>query len=1038
MNLSPFLLAALLQAAADELPRPAPGWKVSLVARAPEVRFPSAVCCAPDGRIFVAEDHMDQTGPVDRPVDRVVCIHPDGRVTVFADGLYAAFGLAYLEGRLYVQNAPRLTVFRDGGDQGLDRRELLECTLPRPWEPNAMNEHVPANLRLGMDGRFYSTSGSKGLFGVTGSDGRPFQMRMGGVWTFRPDGSALETFGEGTRNMLDVALNEHDDPFIADNNCHMAVWPSGLYHVRDGAYYGYPYHFKPLRPPAQPPIADLGYGACTGLLACTEGALPADFDNDLILADWGRSELVRLRMVRKGSTWDLAGREAILSRGREFRPIALDAAPDGLGFVVADWNHPGGRSKKEVGRVLKVEWTGASRAQPPPAWYLRAAAGKDPEAPREELLAALGHGDRRIRLAAQRALGRQSEAASALQAVLADARQPSRARRHALWALHESGTVPLAALADADAGLRAQAARSFGLRPSPAALAPLRGLLRDPEGSVRLQAVTALGRAGDPEAVAPLIELLNDPEAFLVSAAVSALRRIGLARPRVWTPLAAALGHPLPAVARQIALVFDDLADPDAVKALADPALPASARAEALRILAGQHRRAPPWDGVWWRRGPHGWTEDDRTHEARIEKTELWEGSPLVVGALRSGLGSADPATRRWAAEGLGRVGETPAIPDLRSLLASDADASVRGAALRALSLLKDVRGIAGILENPARHPELLREAAEAAVRIDAAEFGAPLAALLAGSLPPADLSAVIDALGSLNVTDAVPGIARQLGHAQPGPALAAVRALGRLGAAAELVRALESDRGELRRAAIRALGPLRSRAAVPALVKAWGDPETEEDAQEALTLVPDPRARDVYTAGLQARSTNVRGRCRAALKEIGVTPAAAAARPDREAYVRYATDHRGDAGRGKDLFHGAKGAACVKCHRAGGLPGGDVGPDLSGVGGKYARAVLLESLLYPSRQIADGFRQTLLSTRSGALLAGAVRGEDARELTLVDAEGRRLKLRKADIVERKESELSLMPEGIEAGLSLEELADLVAYLESLKDAGPR
>src|SRR2546429_463473 len=77
-------------------PKGQPDWKVEVVAKFPDIKYPSVLCFAPDGRLFVAEDPMDMEGPVNKPGDRILCFHPDGNVTVFADGLYAVFGLQYL------------------------------------------------------------------------------------------------------------------------------------------------------------------------------------------------------------------------------------------------------------------------------------------------------------------------------------------------------------------------------------------------------------------------------------------------------------------------------------------------------------------------------------------------------------------------------------------------------------------------------------------------------------------------------------------------------------------------------------------------------------------------------------------------------------------------------------------------------------------------------------------------------------------------------------------------------------------------------
>ena len=115
---------------------------------------------------------------------------------------------------------------------------------------------------------------------------------------------------------------------------------------------------------------------------------------------------------------------------------------------------------------------------------------------------------------------------------------------------------------------------------------------------------------------------------------------------------------------------------------------------------------------------------------------------------------------------------------------------------------------------------------------------------------------------------------------------------------------------------------------------------------------------------------------------------------------------------------------------------GGDIGPDLSDVGGKYERALLIESVLDPSRQIVEGYRPTVVATTDGRVLSGIVKGESANELTLVDAEGRRQVVRKSEIEKRMSDHTSLMPDGLAAGLSPRDFADLIAYLEGLRSAG--
>src|SRR5215510_295852 len=115
------------RAAEHPLPRVLPDWRLEVVAQAPAVGHPSVVTCAPDGRVFVAEDPMDISLPkADLAEGRILCIHTNGAITVFADKLYAVFGMQYLEGKLYVMNAPRFTVFTDDNGVGRNRANLIE------------------------------------------------------------------------------------------------------------------------------------------------------------------------------------------------------------------------------------------------------------------------------------------------------------------------------------------------------------------------------------------------------------------------------------------------------------------------------------------------------------------------------------------------------------------------------------------------------------------------------------------------------------------------------------------------------------------------------------------------------------------------------------------------------------------------------------------------------------------------------------------------------------------------------------------------
>jgi mono/diheme cytochrome c family protein len=86
----------------------------------------------------------------------------------------------------------------------------------------------------------------------------------------------------------------------------------------------------------------------------------------------------------------------------------------------------------------------------------------------------------------------------------------------------------------------------------------------------------------------------------------------------------------------------------------------------------------------------------------------------------------------------------------------------------------------------------------------------------------------------------------------------------------------------------------------------------------------------------------------------LGLPSLAHGSEAGRDASARFARAHEGDAARGREVFADAERAACIGCHRVRG-EGGDVGPDLSNIGGKFGREHLVESVLEPSRQIVEG-----------------------------------------------------------------------------------
>ena len=138
-----------------------------------------------------------------------------------------------------------------------------------------------------------------------------------------------------------------------------------------------------------------------------------------------------------------------------------------------------------------------------------------------------------------------------------------------------------------------------------------------------------------------------------------------------------------------------------------------------------------------------------------------------------------------------------------------------------------------------------------------------------------------------------------------------------------------------------------------------------------------------------------------------------------------------GEAAKGLEVFYGKK-VACGACHSVGSR-GGKVGPDLTKIGAIRAGRDLLESILLPSSTFAQGYEPYLVLTKDGSILSGLLAHQSSDAVTLRDAGGAEVQLRRERIQQMKRSEKSIMPEGLERALSPDEFRDLLAYLQSLR-----
>lgn len=157
----------------------------------------------------------------------------------------------------------------------------------------------------------------------------------------------------------------------------------------------------------------------------------------------------------------------------------------------------------------------------------------------------------------------------------------------------------------------------------------------------------------------------------------------------------------------------------------------------------------------------------------------------------------------------------------------------------------------------------------------------------------------------------------------------------------------------------------------------------------------------------------------------------------EHERLTQKSLESSGNIARGRELFMDAEKSQCIKCHRIG-EGGGQVGPDLAGIGSRFSRIHLIESILEPSRTVAPSYETFVVALENGRALTGIRVSETDDVLTLGDSEGKIHEVAKSDIEEMQMQSQSTMPDGLEKRLTERDFVDLIGFLVSQKKAQPQ
>jgi putative heme-binding domain-containing protein len=254
------------------------------------------------------------------------------------------------------------------------------------------------------------------------------------------------------------------------------------------------------------------------------------------------------------------------------------------------------------------------------------------------------------------------------------------------------------------------------------------------------------------------------------------------------------------------------------------------------------------------------------------------------------------------------------------------------------------------------------------------------------------------------------------------------------------LSRLLEEDPvPEVRLAAVRAVAAQPSGDVPRLLMKSWAayTPALRREIIESMLrqsdrariLLDEVEAKRVAPGDLDAASRNrllkhvyddIRQRAEKLLL-------ASVPEERKQVFQRYrqALTRKGDPGRGREVFR----QNCATCHQVAGI-GTTVGSDISDTRTKTPE-MLLQDILNPNAAIDANYVNYIVTTKSGKEITGIIAAETASSITLRRAENQTDTVLRQDIEEIRSTGVSLMPEGLEKTITLEQMADLISFLKN-------
>lgn len=607
---------------------------------------PACLAVAPTGEVYVGVDMIGSLGkePGKGMIMRLVDCNNDGiidRHTVYAM-VNNPRGIISVGDKLYVLHTKfskdsvatgmDLVVFEDKDHDGVadgDPKPLIEHMSNPTYLAERGTDHATNGIRMGIDGWIYIAVGDFGFHDAVGADGKKLTMLGGGIVRVRPDGSEMEEYIHGTRNLYDVAIDPYMNIFTRDNTNDGGGWNIRFSHIIQSGEYGYPVLFKHFTEEIIPALVDLGGGSGTGALFMDEPSWPAKYNHVPMMADWGRSELYIHRLTPDHGSFTQQQEDFIRL------PQITDVDVDGSGrMYLSAWDgagFSGDSSKGFVVRVVPENW----KYQPFPDVK---------EASEEQLVALLKSASAVARLAAQQELLSRSKdkAAQAGWEVANDKSLPLAARVAGIYtyaqAAGEAGIKKLGSLsAEEDVkefALRAMADRKPWLKAVP--LEPFLKGLKDSSVRVRIASIIGLGRLGHEEVAGDLLQIPvpasfkpvpkgeegphATPDAAIIPAHLAVRALVSL---HAVDACVSAIGGPHSTLALWALRYMHDSKAVNGLIAAYKKTNDDSLKHQILTTLARLYEEESPYDGTWW------WGTRPDSHGPYYKPT-TWESSNAI------------------------------------------------------------------------------------------------------------------------------------------------------------------------------------------------------------------------------------------------------------------------------------------------------------------------------------------------------------------------------------------------------------------------